>query len=101
VTVGGSYDEAMANGVWSRTGGLTITLNAAKGSPFSLFWGGEMSDSSGTRHSTNRYELRYDQKAGPNQKLSLMTGNVTYEHTLADGSSASGVVVRVDYQLKF
>ncbi len=101
MTVGGSFDEEYANGALSRTGGITLAFNAAKGSPISLFLGGETTDQGGARHSLTRYQLRYDQKPGANQQFSLFAGNVTYEHTVADTLNSSGVTLRLDYQFRF
>lgn len=100
-TVGGIFQETIADGAVSRTGGITVTFNAPKGSPFTVFYGGETSDSGGQRRTLSRYELRYDQKAGPNQKLSLLAGNVTYEHTIVGSGDSSGITIRVDYTGKF
>jgi hypothetical protein len=100
VKVGGVFDETIADGAVSRTGGLTFTFNAEKGSPLSVFYGSETSDSGGHRRSFNRYELKYDQRITADRKLGLMLGNTAYERTLGS-SDSSGLTLRVDYQIRF
>ncbi len=101
VSAAWSYDEVLSNGATSRTTGLTLTFNSAKGSPLSLFYGVETSDPNGERSKTSRYQLRLSQKAGPNQQMSIFAGNVTYDRAFGAGGSQGGFTIDVDYKLKF
>jgi hypothetical protein len=48
-----------------------------------------------------RFSLRYDQRPGPNQLLSLYIGNVSYQHKIAPGFARNNLSLNVNYQLKF
>jgi hypothetical protein len=102
LTIGGSFEEIMdKNRPLSRVGGLNLVLNESTGSPLKLFYGVEQADRTGKRYTTHRYHLQYDQKPGPNQMFSIFAGNVSYQHTIADGRSRNNWTLRVDYQIKF
>jgi hypothetical protein len=86
----------------SRVGGVTVTFFEKLGSPLTFFYGVEQRDwANRDRLTEHRYYLRYDQTPGPNQVLSLFAGNVSYEHSIADGKSRQNWSLRFDYQLKF
>lgn len=99
--IAGSFDEAMTTGTSvNRLAGITFTFNQGAGSPLSFFFGGETTEANSIRKSLRRFETRYDQKAGPNQQFSLVAGNVSYDYTPGQ-NFASGVSLRVNYQIKF
>ena len=85
----------------SRLGGVTLELFKDSGSPLSLFYGVEQLFGNVPRRTAHRYSIRFDQRPGPNQLLSLFAGNVSYEHSIADGFSRNNWTVNVNYQLKF
>ncbi len=102
VTIGGSFEEIMDQSrPLARVGGLNITLNQSSGSPVKIFYGVEQADRSGNRYTTYRYHLQFDQKPGPNQLFSIFMGNVSYQHTLANGQKRDNWTLRADYQIKF
>lgn len=86
----------------SRVGGLSYTLCADDQgtSPLQLFYGIEESDFGGSRRHLHRYHLRFDQRPGPNQTLSIFAGNVSYILGKADGETTQNWTVRMEYQLR-
>jgi hypothetical protein len=104
LTVGGSFEEMIndQNKGLSRTGGLNVMLFEKSGSPVKLFYGIEQVDGGGRpRRSTHRYSLQFDQRPGPNQSFSFFLGNVSYEHSIADGWKRNNWTARMDYQIRF
>jgi len=101
-SVGGSFEE-LYNGQtrrMSRVAGFNVTLKQRSGSPVELFYGLEESDANGRRRTAHRYHLKFDQRPGPNQNLSLFLGNVSYEHSFENGGRDNWTI-RLDYQLRF
>jgi hypothetical protein len=102
LTIGGSFEEIIDQSrPLSRVGGLNVVLNASTGSPLKLFYGVEQADRAGSRYTTQRYSLQFDQKPGPHQVMSFFIGNVSYEHTITSGQKRHNWTIRADYQWKF
>jgi hypothetical protein len=85
----------------SRIAGVNLDLFKSSGSPLSLFYGVEQKWGNVQRMTAHRYYLRFDQKPGPNQLFSIFAGNVSYEHSIAEGFSRNNWTVHVNYQLRF
>jgi len=85
----------------SRLAGVTLDLFKTSGSPLQLFWGLEQQWGNVDRQTLQRFSLRYDQRPGPNQLLSLYIGNVSYQHKIAPGFARNNLSLNVNYQLKF
>jgi len=85
----------------SRTMGLNLTLNPNNPSPVQLFYGMELRDINGERRAEHRYWLRYDQRPGPNQSLSLFIGNLNWQYSRPQDQRIHNWTIRFDYQLKF
>ncbi len=101
MTIGGSWEEIMdTNRPRTRTAGLNVTLFKKSGSPLSLYYGLEENDAGGNRSRADRYHIRFDQKAGPNQVFSFFAGNVSYNRTQASGTGKHNWTLRLDYQLR-
>lgn len=104
VTVGGSFEELLNDNTHSisRTVGLNCSLFGNTGSPVSAFFGEEQADSASTlRKTTYRYQLEYNQKAGPRQAFSFFLGNVSYANNFSQDLLRSNWTLRGNYQLKF
>jgi hypothetical protein len=102
LTIGGSFEEIMdQNRPLARVGGINVMLNQSSGSPLKLFYGVEQADRGGSRYTTHRYHMQFDQKPGANQLFSIFMGNVSYQHTLESGKKRDNWTLRVDYQIKF
>jgi hypothetical protein len=101
--ISGSWEEQRNDDTnsLSRLGGLTFTLYEKTGSPISIFVGVEQAGGNVPDHTANRWSLRWDQKPGPNQALSLFVGNVTYGGTLFTGEKHANLSVDFQYQYKF
>ncbi len=81
---------------------LSLTLFKSSGSPLRLRYGVEQREQPSTgRRTRHVYELAFDQKPGPNQSLSLIIGNVTWQHGIAEGQYWNSWTFRLDYQLRF
>jgi hypothetical protein len=85
----------------ASTAGFNAKLFAASGSPVTLFYGLESVNDPTESHDNQRYSIEFDQKAGPNQTLSLFAGNVMYLGTLENSRLTNGWLVRLDYQIRF
>ena len=101
--VQGSWQEQRddSTNMVSRLGGMTFTMFEKSGSPVSIFLGVEQAGGNVPNHVTNRWSLRWDQKPGPNQALSLFIGNITYGGTIAPGTKSHNLSVDFQYQFKF
>lgn len=101
--IGGSYEDRIndATKEMTRIGGINVELFKNSGSPLSFFYGMEQAGGSLPHQLAQRYWVRFDQKPGPNQRLSLFAGNVSYDHTIANGFSANNWTVHAEYQLRF
>ncbi|MEQ1933562.1 MAG: hypothetical protein ABL962_06750, partial [Fimbriimonadaceae bacterium] len=85
----------------SRLAGITLDLFKTSGSPLQLFYGVEQRWGNTPRQTGHRFSIRYDQRPGPNQILSIYAGNVSYEHNIAPGFHRNNLTLNVNYQLKF
>lgn len=85
----------------SRLTGLTLDLFKTSGSPVQLFYGVEQRWGNVDRSTAYRYYIKYDQRPGPNQLLSLFAGNVSYGGRVADGFNKSNWTINLNYQLRF
>ncbi|MEQ1823178.1 MAG: hypothetical protein ABL949_11755, partial [Fimbriimonadaceae bacterium] len=85
----------------SRLAGITLDLFKTSGSPLQLFYGVEQRWGNTPRQTGHRFSIRYDQRPGPNQILSIYAGNVSYEHNIAPGFHRNNMTLSVNYQLKF
>lgn len=85
----------------SRTAGVNVRLNANNPSPIELFYGLEQGDVGGSRRTMHRYHMRFDQRPGANQLLSLFLGNVSYQHSRPDRQGVQNWTLRLEYQLRF
>lgn len=99
----GSWEERL-NSVTkesSRLTGLTLDLFKKSGSPLQIFYGVEQRWGNRLRETSHRYYLRFDQRPGPNQLLSVFAGNLSYEHAMANGARRNNWTVNVNYQIRF
>lgn len=101
--IGGSWEELVNDQAktQSQVAGLNITLFQKTGSPLSIFYGMEDQIGASPRRTTTRYHIQYDRKASKNQVFSLFLGNVSYEHSIADGFNKDNWTARLDWQVKF
>lgn len=81
--------------------GLTLDLFRNSGSPLQLFYGVEQRWGNQLRQTAHRYYLRFDQRPGPNQLLSVFAGNLSYGHSLPNGANRNNWTVNVNYQIRF
>lgn len=102
-TLTGAYEERINDFTRenSRLAGVTFDLFKNSGSPLQLFWGLEQRWGNVERQTLQRFSIRYDQRPGPNQLLSLYVGNVSYQHMIAPGFKRNNLSLNVNYQLKF
>jgi hypothetical protein len=102
-TLGASWQELVneQSSARSTTGGVNMKLFGKSGSPLSLFYGVEQLSGNIARRTAHRYHIQFDQKPGQNQMFSLFAGNVSYEHSIADGQLRNNWTLRMNYQLRF
>ncbi len=113
LTFGATWDELINDQTHnlSRTGGATLKIDFANSkdikaddfnrSSLQLFYGLEQNNTGDLRRLAQRYSLQFDQRPGPNQTLSFLLGNLSYEHSFADGFSRNNWTIRTDYQIRF
>jgi len=85
----------------SRIGGVNLTLNPNNPSPVSLFYGVEQNDANSKRGTQHRYSLKFDQRPGPNQSLSLFVGNISWQHSRPKDSKLQNWTLRMEYNIRF
>ncbi|MFI5387517.1 MAG: hypothetical protein ACHQ50_15520, partial [Fimbriimonadales bacterium] len=112
-TFGANWDELIndQNKTLTRTGGGTVKINFGNAksvkpddpvhSALTLYYGLEQNDTTAMRRLAQRYSIALDQRPGPNQMMNLVFGNVSYEHSIADGFHRDNWMVTVNYQFKF
>lgn len=112
-TYGANWDELIndQNKTLTRTGGATFKINFGNArsvkaddpthSSLTLYYGLEQNDTTAMRRLAQRYSIGLDQRPGPNQMMNLVFGNVSYEHSIADGFHRDNWQITVNYQLKF
>lgn len=100
---GMSWEESInaANKTRSRMGGVNLTLFANNPSPLTLFYGVEQLDNGDKRQTAHRYSLRFDQRPGPNQLLSIYGGNLSWQHNRPEKTTIQNWSVRFEYQVRF
>jgi len=112
-TYGANWDELFndQSKTLTRTAGTTykLTFGNAKSvkpddpahSALTLFYGLEENDTSALRRLAQRYYIQFDQRPGEDQSMNLIFGNVSYEHSIADGFHRDNWTVGINYQFKF
>lgn len=102
-SLGGQYDEVILeqNNSRARKAGMNLGLFQTSGSPLSIYYGLEQNDLSGQRKTMQRYSLRFDQRPGPNQMLSMFLSNESFQNFVSEGMKRSNWTMRLDYQLRF
>ena len=85
----------------SRLGGMTFTMFEKSGSPVSLFMGLEQAGGNIPYTNAERWSLRWDQRPGPNQAMSIFVGNVNYGGLLENGQFQHNLSADIEYQWKF
>ncbi|MCE9560138.1 MAG: hypothetical protein K8R88_14465 [Armatimonadetes bacterium] len=85
----------------SRVGGVNLKLNASNPSPIELYYGLEHNDAGGKMRTAHRYHIRFDQRPGENQSMSLFLGNVSWQNSRATEFKVQNWSVRTEYQIKF
>lgn len=103
-TKGGFVFEELINdrtNTMTRKTGLDVTLFARNPSPLTLGYRATLNGSSNTHTTAHEFWLRFDQRPGPNQSLSLMLGNLNYEGLRPSGRDLQNWSMRLDYGFKF
>jgi hypothetical protein len=84
-----------------RKTGFDMTLFASNPSPLFLGYRAVESDGSGNRSLQHEFFLRFDQRPGPNQSLSLMIGNMNYTGFRPTGKPLQDWSMRLDFGIRF
>lgn len=84
-----------------RVGTATLTLFKQTGSPLHLSYGLNQRDRNDSRETSHLFELRFDQRPGPNQFLSLALGNMNWQHSRPTNQNPFDWMLRLDYQLRW
>lgn len=85
----------------NRVASVNLTLFPNNPSPLYLSYGLEQGDLNGQRRTQHRYSLRFDQRPGANQLLSIYAGNISWQNMRPTDQKLQNWTVRAEYQLKF
>lgn len=86
----------------ARSTNVTVSLFNDSGSPLRLTYGVEQNEKNPTGRTTrHQYQIGFDQKPGPNQTLSILMGNVSWQHNITPEGAFGGLTLSLDYQLRF
>ncbi len=85
----------------SRTARMNLTLFAKSPSPLFLSYGLEHNNQNGTKRTLNRYSLRFDQRPGPNQRMSFALGNDAWTYGRLAGQNRDQWSMRMEYQVRW
>ncbi len=104
-TAGATYKISFANRRPSRAIGANTTDGIAADDPLhsalTFYYGIEQNDTTALRRLAQRYYFQFDQRPGANQSLNLLFGNLSYEHSIADGFHRDNWTAGVNYQFRF
>lgn len=84
-----------------RKTGLDLTLFADNPSPLILGYRAVQRDGQGPRSLAHEFFLRFDQRPGPNQSLSLFVGNTNWTGWRPSGNALQNWSMRLDYGFRF
>jgi hypothetical protein len=84
-----------------RKTGLDLTLFADNPSPLTLGYRAVQRDGQGPRSLAHEFFLRFEQRPGPNQSLSLFLGNTNFTGWRPSGKPLQDWSLRLDYGIRF
>ena len=87
--------------VLNRKTGVDLVLFASNPSPLTLGYRTVQTDGNGPRSLSHEFWLRFDQRPGPNQSLSLLFGNANFTGFRPSGKPLQDWNLRLDYGIKF
>jgi hypothetical protein len=98
---GGAWEEAKNSAInsYSCTSSLDFTLFKST-SPLTFSWGWQAVDGNVPQHTLNRWSLKFDQRAGPNQTFNFMIGSLAYGYTNVAGQIPGGLSITLGYTLR-
>ncbi|MBL8048290.1 MAG: hypothetical protein JNJ45_06370 [Chthonomonas sp.] len=85
----------------SRVAGLNMTLFSNNPSPLNLYYGFEHNEKGNHKRTAHRYHLRFDQRPGPNQSLSLFLGNVSWQNSRDAQFKVQNWSARGEFSVRF
>lgn len=80
---------------------LGLVLNAKNPSPLLLEYVMAQTNESGEKRRQHGFNIRYDQRAGPNQSLAFRFGNTNWELARPGDQKHQNWTLRLDYSVKF
>lgn len=84
-----------------RSGRAVFNLFKQSGSPLELWYGVDQRDHQGRRQTAHSYGLRFIQRPGPNQSLSLLMSNLNWEHSRPNYQRPVDWKLQLDYSMRF
>lgn len=85
----------------TRVAGLNLTFFAKNPSPLNLYYGFEHNEKKDFKRTAHRYHLRFDQRPGPNQYLSLFIGNVSWQNSRDNQFKVQNWSARGEFSVRF
>ncbi len=97
------YEEFVNEENWHTIAStrLALTLFADNPSPLFLEYGMNEGNQSGQTQRSHAFSIRYDQRPGPNQTMSLRFGNLNWERARPGDQRHQAWNLRLDYSLRF
>ncbi|HLK14904.1 MAG TPA: hypothetical protein VKT78_08870, partial [Fimbriimonadaceae bacterium] len=102
LSFGGSWEELKdtATKAFGQTTALNLSLfNSA--SPLTFSYGWQTLDGNVPRQTIQRWSVKFDQKAGPNQSFNFMLGSLSYGFNVPTGQPVHGLTGQFGYQYRF
>lgn len=84
-----------------RSAKAVFSLFKESGSPVNLWYGLDQRDHQGRRQTAHSYGLRFIQRPGPNQSLSLVVSNLNWEHSRPNYQRPVDWKLQLDFSLRF
>jgi hypothetical protein len=66
-----------------------------------LSYGWQTLDGNVPHQTIQRWCVKFDEKAGPNQSLNFMVGSLSYGFTVPTGQPVHGLTAQLGYQYRF
>lgn len=100
VSFGASWEELKntATKAYGQTTAINMSLFNSK-NPILFSYGWQTLDGNVARQTIQRWSIKYDQKAGPNQSFNFMVGSLSYGFTVPTGQPVHGLTAQLGYQL--
>ncbi len=102
VSFGASWEESKnsTTNTYGQTTGANLSLFNSK-SPLILSYGFQALNGNVPRQTIQRWSVKFDQQAGPNQSFNFLIGSLNYGYLTPTGQAVHSLTAQLGYQLRF